>query len=452
MISSILNCKETHGYEKHLRAIVKEINGKPITNIHDAVRAMEGNTEKRHVISLASKSKIVIPNMSAEEHAKLLKRNHITQDRSTDLERMPVAETKDSSSMSVPKKSELYVEEMELTQSGMHAVFVQMGYPDMMSGSIYDGKPTLNLDALNHQGFMPILADVGQKRISGHWIMLIHGHDNEYFIFDPVGAVSGKNYVDALASQLPRGARLSVIPNEVGFNRGLCGYWVASIGLRAHAALTTLSSLAMLGQAITQEMQAELANNGFMKIITWLHSITEKFTGGPSVKPIDAKELRQASETGPQRRVEVTPIQPHSSSERRQKHKGRRVVESDDEVDIDLMDEETAIKTFGLTMSDMPGLKRYEQTLNAMEERYKSLPDEDDDDVDFTNLGGSGDDDYEEETESDDHSMDLDDSEPEEMVQIAKSHHPKLQRHGFFQPSSRGMALDMDNVKQFKFK
>ncbi len=368
IISSILNCKETHGYDKHLRGIVKEINGKPITNIHDTVRAMEDNKEKRHVISLASKSKIVIPNMSAQEHAKLLKRNHITQDRSADLETLE--EIKDSLQMIAPKKSEQFVEEMELTQSGMHALFVQMGYPAMISGSIYDGKPTLNLDALNRQGFMPILADVGQNKVSGHWIMLIPGRNNEYFIFDPVGAASGITYVHSLASQLPKGATLSVIPNVYGYNRGLCGYWVASIGLKIHEQLNqaSLPNLALLGRTISDKMLSELANNGFMKIITWLQSIAEKFTGVPSEKPIDAKELREASASWPQRRVEVTHIKPLSS--------GRRIIQSDEE----------------------------------------------------------------------------DDSELEETFQKAESYHPKLQRHGFFQPSSRVMELDMEKVKQFKFK
>lgn len=93
VINTILNCKETQGYEKHIRGIVKEINGKSINNIHDVVRAMEENKENRHVISLASKSKIVIPNMSPQEHAKLLKRNHISQDRSSDLDTMLIEPT-----------------------------------------------------------------------------------------------------------------------------------------------------------------------------------------------------------------------------------------------------------------------------------------------------------------------------------------------------------------------
>ncbi|CAM3013373.1 protease DO [Legionella steigerwaltii] len=85
IINTILKCDATQGYDKHLHGIVKEINGKAINNIHDVVRAMEENKDKRHVITLASKSKIIIPNMTAQEHAKLLKRNHISHDRSEDL-------------------------------------------------------------------------------------------------------------------------------------------------------------------------------------------------------------------------------------------------------------------------------------------------------------------------------------------------------------------------------
>lgn len=85
VINTILKCNETQGYEKHIQAIVKEINGKPINNIHDVLQAMGQHQGEQHVITLGSKSKIVIPNMSTQEHARLLKRHHISQDRSVDL-------------------------------------------------------------------------------------------------------------------------------------------------------------------------------------------------------------------------------------------------------------------------------------------------------------------------------------------------------------------------------
>ena len=85
VISHILSCYATHGYDKHLRGIVKEINGIKIINIHDVIRAMEENQGKTHVIVLKDDSKIILPNMTAQEQANLLKRNHISNDRSEDL-------------------------------------------------------------------------------------------------------------------------------------------------------------------------------------------------------------------------------------------------------------------------------------------------------------------------------------------------------------------------------
>ncbi|HAU1636578.1 TPA: NAD-dependent ubiquitin ligase, partial [Legionella pneumophila] len=50
-----------------------------------------------------------------------------------------------------------YVEGVELTQEGMHAILARMGHGDITSGSIYNGVPTIDTEALNRQGFMPIL-------------------------------------------------------------------------------------------------------------------------------------------------------------------------------------------------------------------------------------------------------------------------------------------------------
>ncbi|WP_131775179.1 PDZ domain-containing protein [Legionella cincinnatiensis] len=470
VINTILNCKETQGYEKHIRGIVKEINGKPINNIHDVIRVMEENKEKRHVISLASKSKIVIPNMPAEEHAKLLKRNHITQDRSTDLDLMLV-DSKDSASITAPQRSELYVEEMELTQSGMHALFARMGYPDILSGSIYNGNPTLNLDALNRQGFMPVLTDVDQRNVSGHWIMLMHGHGNRYYIFDPLGQTSGKNYVDCLADQLPKGAKISVIPNAAGLNRGLCGYWVASTGLRAYAALnqTTSPNLERMGQTVTEEMQAELANNGFMKIITWLQSVAEKFTGSPAVKPIDARELRYASEAELQRPKIISPIpikplsmglfgQLSANSEQKEaKPKRRRIIESDEEEMEEVKNLSSGKKEGELTRDMLPGLKRWQQKIEEMEERYKDLPENEEDEEDYVNSSEDSEYSDEEDSEADEKSMDLDDSESEENVEVQaknkSSKNTRLHSHGFFKPTSMDVDTNLEqNQKRFQYK
>ncbi|MDW9167797.1 trypsin-like peptidase domain-containing protein [Legionella pneumophila serogroup 7] len=482
VINTILNCKETQGYEKHIRGIVKEVNGQPINNIHDVVRAMEGNKEKRHVISLASKSKIVIPNMSAEEHAKLLKRNHIAHDRSTDLsDKMLVDEELEVfSHIPAPKKSELYVEEMELTQSGMHALFARMGYSEMVSASIYNGNLTLNLDALNRQGFMPVLTDVGESKVSGHWIMLIRGRDNQYFIFDPIGQTSGNKYVTSLASQLPTGATLSVIPNAEGFNRGLCGYWVASTGIRAYAALNqaTPPSLATLGQIISYEMQAELANNGFMKIITWLQSVAEKFSGSPAKKPIDARELRLASEAPLKSHPEIVcpiPIRPSSSSffnqlpketeEKIAKPKRRRfIIESDEEEGASIFSGKEK-EDVGLTQDMLPGLKRWQQKIVEMEEKYKDLPEDEEDDEYYANSSDNSEGSDEEETESEDRSEDLEeeDSETEEesidvkpknkASKKAQHHNPRLERHGFFKrPAEDDEMEHQHNTKRARYK
>ncbi|HAT8233003.1 hypothetical protein D7219_14750, partial [Legionella pneumophila] len=96
-----------------------------------------------------------------------------------------------------------YVEGVELTQEGMHAIFARMGHGDITSGSIYNGVPTIDTEALNRQGFMPVLTGVGPRRDSGHWIMLIKGPGNQYFLFDPLGKTSGEGYKNTLLAQLP---------------------------------------------------------------------------------------------------------------------------------------------------------------------------------------------------------------------------------------------------------
>ncbi|MFS9379048.1 septation initiation protein, partial [Legionella pneumophila] len=160
-----------------------------------------------------------------------------------------------------------YVEGVELTQEGMHAIFARMGHPEIKSGTIYNGVPTIDQEALDKQGFMPVLTGVGPKRDSGHWIMLIKGSGNQYHLFDPMGKNSGEGYQDILATQLPEGSTLSVIPNDPGLNKGLCGYWVASVGLKARAELNKDNppDLETLGRTTTEEMRNELTDNGYLK-------------------------------------------------------------------------------------------------------------------------------------------------------------------------------------------
>ncbi|HDV5711179.1 TPA: T4SS effector NAD-dependent ubiquitin ligase SdeA, partial [Legionella pneumophila] len=189
-----------------------------------------------------------------------------------------------------------YVEGVELTQEGMHAIFARMGYGDITSGSIYNGKPTIKKKALERQGFMPVLTGVGPHRDSGHWIMLIKGPGNQYYLFDPLGKTSGESYQNILAAQLPIGSTLSVIPNDSGLNMGLCGYWVASAGLRAHQALNQHNppTLMNLGQTITDEMRNELDHGGYPKITGWLRAVADKFPDGDP--ELDGKALRENTE------------------------------------------------------------------------------------------------------------------------------------------------------------
>ncbi|HDS3847112.1 T4SS effector NAD-dependent ubiquitin ligase SdeA [Legionella pneumophila] len=189
-----------------------------------------------------------------------------------------------------------YVEGVELTQEGMHAIFARMGYGNITSGSIYNGVPTIDTVALNNQGFMPVLTGVGPHRDSGHWIMLIKGPGNQYYLFDPLGRTSGEGYQNILAAQLPMGSTLSVIPNGSGLNMGLCGYWVASAGLRAHQALNQHNppTLMNLGQTITDEMRNELDHDGYRKITGWLRAVADEFPHGD--EQFDAKALRENTE------------------------------------------------------------------------------------------------------------------------------------------------------------
>ncbi|ABQ55513.1 TPA: SidE phosphodiesterase domain-containing protein [Legionella pneumophila] len=186
-----------------------------------------------------------------------------------------------------------YVEGVELTQEGMDAIFTRMGHSNISSGMIYDGQPIIAQEALDNQGFMPVLAGVGSRSDSGHWLMLIKGPGNQYYLFDPLGKTSGENYQHILADQLPEDSNLSVIPNGPDLNKGLCGYWVASVGLRAHAQLNTDSppDLVNLGQTITNEMRNELEHDGYRIITDWLRAVADEFPEGDP-QP-DARALRE---------------------------------------------------------------------------------------------------------------------------------------------------------------
>lgn len=63
---------------------------------------------------------------------------------------------------------------------------------------------------------------------------------------------------------------------------GLCGYWVASVGLKARAELNKDNppDLETLGRTTTEEMRNELTDNGYLKITGWLRAVADNFPAG----------------------------------------------------------------------------------------------------------------------------------------------------------------------------
>ncbi|KTD66610.1 hypothetical protein Lsan_0555 [Legionella santicrucis] len=223
-----------------------------------------------------------------------------------------------------------YVKGVELTQDGMRAIFERMGR-NITSGIIYNGNPSIRIDVLDQQGFMPILTAVSPTQESGHWIMLIKGQGNQYYLFDPLGEDSGKGYKNILSRKLPQDTTLSVIPNGAGLNMGLCGYWVASAGVRAHTVLTgdNPPTLENLGQSITQEMQNELAGNGYGEITGWLQAVANEFPAGDVQN--NATALRQAT-TGKTTTIKEIPIQSTVPQVVSESALGSALLENDDDV------------------------------------------------------------------------------------------------------------------------
>lgn len=88
-IKEVLACDHTSGYGKYTDEIVKKINGKRINNMRDAIKAVESNEGEFHLIETQSKHRIVVPNMTADEHKRLLKEFHVHRDRSRDLRHRP---------------------------------------------------------------------------------------------------------------------------------------------------------------------------------------------------------------------------------------------------------------------------------------------------------------------------------------------------------------------------
>ncbi len=85
IISAMLGSDASDGYEEHIDAIVKTVNGRAINNIHDLIAAMELNPGKDHAIELASGSKMILRNMPQKELARILQRSFISRAHSEDL-------------------------------------------------------------------------------------------------------------------------------------------------------------------------------------------------------------------------------------------------------------------------------------------------------------------------------------------------------------------------------
>ena len=91
IINEVLNCKETGGYDEYMNKIITKVNGSKISNIKDVVAAIENNKNPTHVIETSSGHHLVVKNMTAAEHVKLLKKYHIDHDRSEDLRDLTIA-------------------------------------------------------------------------------------------------------------------------------------------------------------------------------------------------------------------------------------------------------------------------------------------------------------------------------------------------------------------------
>lgn len=104
-INDILDCANTVGYDNYAHGglLVKEVNGKKITNLQDVISAIENNVEAFHTIKAGSKI-LTVKNMSKQEHQKLLDHYNIPFDRSIDL-RNPgeLTERLEKTKKSVPK-------------------------------------------------------------------------------------------------------------------------------------------------------------------------------------------------------------------------------------------------------------------------------------------------------------------------------------------------------------
>ena len=186
----------------------------------------------------------------------------------------------------------------ELTKVGMKALFNQMGYPDAATGEIVDKNVTFEADKLESQGFMPLLTNTGSSKDSGHWMMLVKGPDNKYFLYDPLGQASGTSFKKSLLAKLPPDATLDVIPVEPGLHKGMTGYWVASAGVKAHKDMNGMPAptLETLGANLSTQMKTETAGWNLQNLKNFLAAIADGFKTDPRTTPVNASVLRESIE------------------------------------------------------------------------------------------------------------------------------------------------------------
>lgn len=84
VISAILPCEATEGYDGFVDMIVREVNGVEINHIGDVIEAMEANAGSSHTI-ITNRGRVIVKKMSVEETAKLFKDHDVAADRSEDL-------------------------------------------------------------------------------------------------------------------------------------------------------------------------------------------------------------------------------------------------------------------------------------------------------------------------------------------------------------------------------
>ena len=88
-ISNIFPLKETEGFGMYREIPVMSINGRPIMNMADIIRAMESNKEPEHVIVLGNDAVIAVPNIPKKRNDEINTHFGVHLERSADLKQLP---------------------------------------------------------------------------------------------------------------------------------------------------------------------------------------------------------------------------------------------------------------------------------------------------------------------------------------------------------------------------